>query len=226
MKAQRQDAVRTRKALLTAATAVFGEKGYSEATVAEICERAGANVAAINYHFGDKEELYKEAWRQSFIESIEKYPPGGGVKSEAPPMARLRGQVMALLRRITDENNRAFAIVCRELVNPTGLLEEVRDEELRPLRKRIHDLLREILGSKVSETDIRRCSMSIFGLCVSSILLSRIDSVKPDEDDLKKADRLEDYVDFVMDFSMAGMKAVRCAAEKRSQAPKKKAGRG
>ena len=39
--------VRTK--LLESACRIFAEKGYRDATVAEICEAAGANVAAINY---------------------------------------------------------------------------------------------------------------------------------------------------------------------------------
>ena len=48
----------TRRQLLEAAGAVFAEAGYRDATVREICRRAHANIAAINYHFGDKEKLY------------------------------------------------------------------------------------------------------------------------------------------------------------------------
>src|SRR5512139_1670083 len=121
MRAMREDTVRTRKNLLAAASEVFAEKGYRDATIAEICERAKANVAAVNYHFGDKETLYIEAWRHSFSESLKAHPPDGGVTEDARPEERLRGQVKALLHRIADENNKEFLIVHRELANPTGL---------------------------------------------------------------------------------------------------------
>src|SRR5262245_56728848 len=49
----------TRDRLLEVAAEVFAEAGYREATIRDICARAGANVAAVNYHFGGKEELYR-----------------------------------------------------------------------------------------------------------------------------------------------------------------------
>jgi hypothetical protein len=52
----------TRERLLAGACEIFTKKGYRDATIADICERAGANVAAVNYHFGDKETLYIEEW--------------------------------------------------------------------------------------------------------------------------------------------------------------------
>ena len=47
---QRREAIRS-------AAAVFADKGYHAATVRDICLAAGANVASVNYHFGDKESL-------------------------------------------------------------------------------------------------------------------------------------------------------------------------
>ena len=44
--------------LLAAAIEVFVEVGYRAATLRAICQRAGTNNAAINYHFRDKEHLY------------------------------------------------------------------------------------------------------------------------------------------------------------------------
>ena len=51
--------------LLLAAESVFARKGFDGATVRDICDLAGMNVAAINYHFGDKERLYIETVRHA-----------------------------------------------------------------------------------------------------------------------------------------------------------------
>src|SRR5260370_1351185 len=55
----------TRDKLLEVAEQVFADRGYQAATIREIFVRAGANVAAVNYHFGDKLRLYTEVLQQS-----------------------------------------------------------------------------------------------------------------------------------------------------------------
>ena len=67
---QRKDTIRTRRHLLSAASSLFAEKGFRDITIAEICNRAGTNVAAVNYHFGNKKNLYVESWRHSFRETL------------------------------------------------------------------------------------------------------------------------------------------------------------
>src|SRR5271170_5428548 len=52
------DRVSTREHLLEAAGHVFAKKGFERSTAKEICERAGTNTAAVNYHFGGIEALY------------------------------------------------------------------------------------------------------------------------------------------------------------------------
>ncbi|MCF1504647.1 CerR family C-terminal domain-containing protein [Afifella sp. H1R] len=48
----------TRERILDAALELFGERGLHAASVRDVAKLAKANVAAISYHFGGKEELY------------------------------------------------------------------------------------------------------------------------------------------------------------------------
>ncbi|MBT8338420.1 MAG: CerR family C-terminal domain-containing protein [Desulfatitalea sp.] len=211
----RQDTIRTRSRLMTAAIAVFSEKGYRDATVAEISERAGVNTAAINYHFGDKEALYRESWRQALKEALKQHPPDGGVAVKAPAQERLQGLVMALLDRVHDENNKYFAIVCQELANPTGLLEVMNREEMAPIHHGIKALLEVILGPSVSESEIGYCGMSIVSLCTILLLIRRAERLTgSNEEGFVKVADIRGYAEYVVTFSLAGMAAVRTQAGK------------
>ncbi|NWG03930.1 MAG: CerR family C-terminal domain-containing protein [Syntrophaceae bacterium] len=222
MRVQRKGAAKTAKSLLAAASDVFAEKGYRDATIAEICKRAKANIAAVNYHFGDKETLYTEAWRHSFSESVKAHPPDGGVNDGAPPEERLRGQVVALLRRIADEDNREFLIVQKELANPTGLLNKVMRVELRPLQEKMEILIRDLLGPHVSDMQVRFCEISIISQCINPMVVrSRYKERREDKYSPPGVDDIEAYSKHVVEFSLAGIRAVRDDAEKKRRGFKK-----
>ena len=55
----------TRDSLIKAAIDVFSAKGFEGGSVREITQAAKANQAAINYHFGGKEGLYREVLKAS-----------------------------------------------------------------------------------------------------------------------------------------------------------------
>ncbi|MEV0916177.1 ScbR family autoregulator-binding transcription factor [Streptomyces sp. NPDC049967] len=55
--AQQERAIRTRRAVIEAAAAVFAERGYAAATMAEILQRAGMTKGALYFHFDSKEML-------------------------------------------------------------------------------------------------------------------------------------------------------------------------
>ncbi len=50
----------TRERLLRTGARLFAERGFKQVTVRDICRAARANVAAVNYHFGNKLGLYRE----------------------------------------------------------------------------------------------------------------------------------------------------------------------
>lgn len=205
----RQDTARTRKSLLAAASEIFAEKGYRDATIAEISERAGTNIAAVNYHFGDKETLYSESWREAFRDSIAAYPPDGGVPSTSPAKERLRGQIAALVHRVNDRDNREFRIAHKELANPTGLLEEVARTEISPLREKMEVSLREILGRNATADQVRYCAISIISQCIIPAFIKA--SEKTPE---WRVEDIEGYLEHIVTFSAAGVKAVRSSSRK------------
>jgi TetR/AcrR family transcriptional regulator, regulator of cefoperazone and chloramphenicol sensitivity len=226
MKAPREDTARTRGKLLAAAGEIFADKGFRETTIAEICLKAWTNVAAVNYHFGSKEALYIEAWRHAFAQSMEAYPPDGGVTADAPPEERLLGQVTALLHRIADENNREFWFMQREFSNPTGLLSEVMRKEIRPLQQRTEKVVRELLGPRVTEQGVHFCEMGIISQCVNPMVVrNRFKRGREQQDEPRRIDDIEAYARHVVAFSLAGIAAVRAAAEARPEEGKAKSPR-
>jgi TetR/AcrR family transcriptional regulator, regulator of cefoperazone and chloramphenicol sensitivity len=226
MKTPREDTARTRGKLLAAAGEFFAEKGFRETTIAEICLQAGTNIAAVNYHFGSKEALYSEAWRHAFAQSIEAHPPDGGVSADAPPEDRLLGQVTALLQRITDPDNREFRFMQREFSNPTGLLQEVTREAIRPLQQRTEQVVRELLGPQIADQEVNFCEVAIISQCINPIVIrSKRAPDKENPEGPRRIDDIEGYARHVVAFSLAGIAAVRAAAEARPKDRKVKSPR-
>ena len=63
MRIPKQSQAKTRQCLLDAAGELFAEKGFRLAGTREICRKAGTEIAAIHYHFGNKENLYEAVLR-------------------------------------------------------------------------------------------------------------------------------------------------------------------
>lgn len=199
----------TRDKLLVAASDVFVEKGFRDATVAEICKRASANISAVNYYFGSKEALYQETWRHSFAESMRIHPQDGGVSENAPADERLGGQVKALMTRVSDENNRDFFISQMEFINPTGLLEEVMKSELIPLREKTLAVVRELLGPAATENQVLFSETCVISMCLHPMLIQRVRHRAKKAEAPVIIDDPAAFADHVMKFALAGINAIR-----------------
>jgi len=153
----------TRTRLLDAAREVFSQQGFQGATVREICRRAEANVAAVNYHFGNKEGLLAEALNFAPLAALQK----ANIKADACPKIRLRLFLRDFMLMLLDEKNASAQcrIMARELADPTPALDQIVNEAIAPLHEFLGKLLREIVGDMVSEAELRRCVYSIFGQC-------------------------------------------------------------
>jgi AcrR family transcriptional regulator len=220
----RKDAVETRQRLLAAAAEVFAEKGFWEATHAEICRKAGANTAAVNYHFTSKENLYVEAWRHAFERSVQAHPPDGGVPSDAPAQERVHGKILALMHRMGDPTNFEVEIVHKEMANPTGLLAEAMRRTIEPMRLAMRTIVQELLGDAASEQSVVFCEMSLMGQCFGPILHMRRARLSPDaprpvgppiEFDVRQ------LAEHITQFTLAGIRGIRESTARAPRAGKK-----
>lgn len=203
----------TRDKILEAACRLFAEKGYRGTTVAQICRTAPANIAAVNYYFGSKECLYQRAWRHAHDQLLAQAPQDGGVPADRPAADRLRGQIRAGLQRAMLGDAIEFRIMRNEIANPTGLLREVIDDAIRPVRRATQEILRELLGRQASDRDVELCEV-----CVIAPLMhvmhhrqaERHEGLAPIFDE----DMIADMVDHFTAFALAGIQEIRRRIER------------
>jgi AcrR family transcriptional regulator len=132
---------RTRIRLLEAAGRVFAEKGHDRATGREICELAGVNPAAINYHFGGKDELYKEALREADRRLLSPDVIRAALADGVPPERKLKAFLTASIRTLLSPSSESWGtkLIAREMTAPTKTLYELAESEMSPnLRILLH----------------------------------------------------------------------------------------
>jgi TetR/AcrR family transcriptional regulator, regulator of cefoperazone and chloramphenicol sensitivity len=220
MKKQRIDGQESRHKLLLAASEVFAKKGFRDTTNADICEKAETNIAAVNYHFGSKENLYIEAWKYSFETSVKKYPLNGGVSPDAPVEQRLYGRILSFMSRIADPETHDVEIMHKEMANPTGLLTEVIEEVLESADRDFGSIFVELLGKGASKQQIIFCQMSVMTQCFGPMLHLRHHKADPDKPlpgNMPMDFRIEELAEHITHFSIVGINGIRKEIEQNQQ---------
>jgi AcrR family transcriptional regulator len=153
----------THHRLLEAAGEVFAERGFRQATVREICKRAHANVAAINYHFHDKRGLYEAVLKYALRRARNEYSTGHGPVTAANAEQELCEMIAARLHAVFDLGRTAWhgKLMSREMIEPTEALDALVKEELEPFFQRLQSCVRAILGPGTGDEQVRRCAFSI-----------------------------------------------------------------
>jgi AcrR family transcriptional regulator len=152
----------TRERILEAATALFSEHGFRRVTVRHISRAAGVNLAAVNYHFGDKAGLYREVV-QAAIEAMR------GTTEEArregagqPAPRRLHVFVRTFVRRLLETGHpRVQRLLQHEMSDPTGALDRVIAEAVRPRLEFLSGIMAELLGCAADDPRVMRCIFSV-----------------------------------------------------------------
>ncbi|MGH8046965.1 MAG: CerR family C-terminal domain-containing protein, partial [Chthoniobacterales bacterium] len=153
-----------RERLLDAAGEVFAERGFDGATIREITRQAGVNLAAVNYYFRDKDELYAATLRHAHTAACS-LPYDD--EATMTPEQRLYVFVENLLRRFLDPLRPRWhgQLMAREMAQPTRIFDQVIAEAFRPKCEWLRRALTELCGGRFQGVELDYVATSIIGQC-------------------------------------------------------------
>lgn len=150
--------------ILEAAQEIFAEHGFKAATVRQICEAAGANIAAVNYYFGGKENLYVEAVKRAHTCTgrMDEVP----IPADLPPVEKLRAFVRAMVTQMhAPVSPSAMKLMMREMSDPGKAAHVVVTEFIQPAAFALRAILRELLPH-LDEQRRLMTGFSVIGQCL------------------------------------------------------------
>ncbi|MBN1297799.1 CerR family C-terminal domain-containing protein [bacterium] len=156
----------TRSRILHHALAVFAEKGFQKSTVAEICKAADANIAAVNYHFQGKANLYAEVLKYAYQETQTAFPSHGNISETAPPEHRLECFVRAMiLRAFCPQSAGAFPrFLVHEMTHPTPLMDTVMHDLIHNEINILKTILKPLLPDDIPDERRRFFGINIMAM--------------------------------------------------------------
>ncbi len=166
--------VKTR--LLTVAEHLFAERGFACTSIRDLAAEANVNIAAVNYHFHSKEELYLETLRYAMRRSKDLTPRFMRILRAAQRAGTSEAARQGIVRFITTfithlygqsgETDYSLALMSHEMVHPTGALDIVIREFIRPRYEILMALIRLARPDIKDDTQVALHVFSIAGQCL------------------------------------------------------------
>lgn len=183
--------------IIEAAGYEFADKGFDQATVRDICQRAGANLAAVNYHFGDKHKLYVAAVTTAHRWILSQTPLPN--RPEGTPAQELLGDfIRAFMRRIRTAAKDSWQarLMMREMTTQHSACAELVQDSIRPEFERLLGILQQLLPDSMSLKEQHLFAFSTVGQCLMYHFADPVVRCLIDEAEYEEltADRLADHI--------------------------------
>ena len=197
--------------LLGAAEQLFAEKGYEGTSVRDITATAGCNVAAVNYHFGGKENLYTEVFRRRLrslrdirLAAIDKVMSEDNVKATLEDL--LRAFAVAFLEPVAgqDQGRQIIKLMTREMLDqhlPKGMFS---DEVIIPTTTTLGQAMAKLCPD-LEKSKTQLCIHSVIAQLIHVIRVKEM-FAQGDNPNIPTFD-LARLIDHIVDFSVAGIRA-------------------
>jgi AcrR family transcriptional regulator len=133
----------TRTAILTAAERLYAERGFADVTLRDIVAAAGVNLAAVNYHFGSKDELIAElfvtrslATNRERLNELKMAEAAGGGRADIEDVLRaLVGPTVRGCLGPDKQRSDAARFMIRASIESVPPIRKIKNREVDHLRK-------------------------------------------------------------------------------------------
>lgn len=202
----------TKERLIQAAGPIFARAGFAEATVREICEAAGANLAAINYHFGDKWGLYVATIEEAHLRMSEVLPTAE-VEPGLHPEEQLGQFVRTTLLRMINGPKTGWPseLLMREVLAPSAACDVLIQKCVRPHFERLLEIIQILLKQPVHRRELEHLGFAVISQCfhyrMCGPFMKRITDTNATDPAMAIDERdLEDAIAFVTRFSLVAIR--------------------
>jgi AcrR family transcriptional regulator len=206
MRKPQSSSVETRELILSAAGRIFAKNGFHATTVRQITREAGVNLAAVNYHFHDKQELYVSVLKRAHQAAANT----AEADHAGTPRQQLRAFVRMFLAYLLDPKRPQWqgSLIAREMSQPTQALDRLVAESVEPVKQRVQGIVKELVGPGVPESQVNLSCLSIMGQCLHYVhCREMISRLFPDK--RRGARDVDALAEHIYHFSLAGLNAVK-----------------
>lgn len=182
----------TKERILNEAEVLFAQRGYHAVSVREITTAAECNLAAINYHFGNKQNLYIEVFRSRWVPRAKRvracFRESLAAQDTVSPKAVAQALAEAFLKGplSDEERQRHHQLMVRELGQPTKVFDLVAEQVLRPFFKGLAEILRSVMPKDLDEEHLMLNVLSTFAVVLyfnfARVAVTRITGREYDEE--------------------------------------------
>ena len=195
----------TRQKLMNYAGEIFSAKGFESTTVREVCQAAGVNIAAIHYHFGDKERLYLECVKHAHCQHgmIDFDWPNGTSSQE-----KLTTMVTHMLTMMlaTDQPAWQIELMMRELARPTAACRVLVEEFISPVFTQLLAIVSEMLPAETPLLSRQQTAFSVVAQCLLYRYHRPIGQLLIGEEQFQRLLNVDTVARQIVAFSLGGIR--------------------
>ena len=187
--------------LIETAGELFATKGFKSTTIREICQKANANVAAVNYHFGDKETLYQAAFEHVCTYLDKLHDP---IDDSLAPEEKLHEFIRRRVRSFIDKNIPAWhsMLLHQGRIRREGKVQKSFLKIIEARSSRLKKILCELTGLSEKAEELIYIKFSIMG---QILFYNKLPQFRIPDRQYMKSKYLDEIVEHIYKFSMMGM---------------------